>query len=393
MVFRKKPQPKVYPTPYTQEVAQSTINWVLRTLPDDWGKISGQIIDSREPQEGAPADFIPTELKFKPNEANCFWEFQEGTPFRGQDAIKEWIEVRIQALEDTERMKMLLIGMAGCGKTTFAWIVAKYLIEKRGGRFFELLPSQIGTLADLVRFVDGLQPYDVVFIDEVHQIVENLGGEPLFHILQDTHTPVLKVGGRDIAVDPTVTWLAATTDPGRMDKTTGGALRRRFNPIVRFEPPTVDTLVEILQDQRVPIDTVAALEIAERSNGLPWGALLIYNEARAYAKVAGDQEITLDHALRALNALRLDANGLNADDRAIIMTLLQTTPTTLRDGTVLYKMAKSGLAEIAGVDPGTFEQQVQPKLLKAGYLTVRGGMCLTPRAIFEYGHLMTEEGL
>lgn len=352
--------------------------WARAMVPEDWIKLTLGQMDGEK--------FTPTELVVKPGEPTCFFEGEEGIPFRGQDVAKELIDTTIETLRPGERFKVLLVGAAGTGKTTLAWISARRLIERRGGRFFEILATQIAKLDDLARFVETLEDNDIVFLDEIHIIPENIGVEPLLHILADTGEPRLKIGTSQLLVPPSVSWIGATTDPGRMDRTTGGALRRRFDPIVRLEALRLEDMVAILQDRPFPIDDMAALDIAERSNQLPWHALSIYDTASRVAMREGSDKIYMEHAMAAFRLLKLDEHGLNADDYAVLRTLLRS-PVSMASGELRYRMAMSGLCAASGVDEATYRSQVQPKLLRAGLLQTVGGQSLTDKAIREYGWL------
>lgn len=367
---------KTVPYDPHRSMNERTEAWVRSYLPDDWVEISRSILGLDQGEEKAQEGliFVPTPMVFKDGEPTCFWPNEGGTPFRGQERVKDWLHVVIETLEEEERFKRLVVGMAGIGKTALCWIIAKYLIDRRGGRFFEILPSQIETVDALGNLLKQLQPQDVVFMDEVHQIAEGIGGEPLFHVLGDTGESRFKYKGEQWIIPPNVHWLAATTDYGEMDSTTGGALIRRMEPVTRLDPPTTEDLVAIIGD-RYEVEDAAALEVAERSNGLPWQALLIIKEAQYKKRYDRATEIEFEHVMWAFDKLGIDANGLNPDDRAVMSILL---------GAPDFKMAKSGLCQISGVDPKTFEKRVQPKLLKMGLIRVRGGMMLTEKALEGY---------
>lgn len=338
--------------------------------------------------------FTPTTLEFPPDTPSVFYEHEAGVPYRGQEGIKKRIDVKIQAMGSKDRFKALLLGPAGLGKTTLAWIIASRIQQHRAsqglppGRFFEILPNQINGKEELDLFVQQLQDYDIVFIDEIHVLKDAVGVEPLFHALADTGTPRYPLGQGQgwIPIPPTVSWIGATTDPGKMDDTNGGALRRRLYPELVLTPPSLDSLAQILMDQDMPIEKEAAFEIAQRSGGLPWQAIEIYKEARDLAKVMGDSQITKDHTKEAFDALQLDHRGLLPEDRAVLRALLRA-PYKLANGTVRYRMSETALCAVVGIDRTTYKQKVQGKLLGMGYLSTIGGQSLTEKALDDYGHL------
>lgn len=385
MFFRRKPSPF--------DGCTRDPNW--RNAPLVSNAVHNYLANFTPAATAAPeSQFKPTELAFKPGEPNVLFAEQGGIEFVGNELQKKRLFIKSHALRQEERFKTLLVGTAGTGKTSLAWIVADMLLKRQGhGRFFEVLSSQLGTLDQLADFCRQLEPGDVVFIDEIHTVASTIGVEPLLHVLADTGQPRLKYGGSEIRLPSPVHWIGATTDLGQMDRTTGGALRRRFDPIIRLETPDVDQLVSMLESRGetdMPIDREAAYEIAERSNGLPWQALSIYWEACQYARFENDDEVTMAHTMDALTTMELDAQGLGPDDRAIIEVLLNS-PVTMASGEVKFRMAQGGLCASSGVDPEIYRIQVQPKLMRKGLLNTQGGQCLTEKAVREYGHLKHEE--
>jgi holliday junction DNA helicase RuvB len=385
--------------PNTTRIAEKMARSTMRQMPHDYPAVFRERHDlgSAEQMHGV---FAPTTLCFTAEQPNCFYADEGGVPFRGQDSAKEWLDLKIKAMDTNSRIKILVTGPAGTGKTTLMWIVAHRIMQermKRGipledQRFFELLPNQFQKKTDFDPFVRQLQPWDIVFVDEVHVLKDAIGAEPLFHTLADTGKPRYPLGQGEgwLDVPPTVCWLTATTDPGRMDDTTGGALRRRLEPEIRLEDPSVETLVSILHDQAMPIHPDAAFDLAYRSGGLPWQALLVYQQARDVAVVDGSSMIYPSHGKRACEIMGLDEKGLSREDRAVIKVLLQTPYTMVTNGEVRYRMAESALCAASGVDPKTYGSRVKPKLMRNGYLTTTGGQCLTQKALDDYFYLKEE---
>jgi hypothetical protein len=57
----------------------------------------------------------------------------------------------------------------------------------------------------------------------------------------------------------------------------------------------------------------------------------------------------------------------------------------MADGTLVYRMSEPALTAASGIDGPTFKERIQPKLLRLGFLTVRGGQMLTDKALARYG--------
>lgn len=350
----------------------------------------GMQSELRPQKEDLPEESRITEtvLRFADGQPSCFEEDEGGVPFRGQERVKRELEVTIGTLGANERFKALLTGPAGTGKTTLAWIIADRIRTRHQalgitpGKFYELLPSQVNTKAELDQFMKALRSYDIVFVDEIHILKSNVGAEPLYHTLDDTGVPRYPLGNGEgwIDVPVTVSWIGATTEPGELDDTTGGALRRRLSPELRLDAPDLRALIQIIEDQTVEVEHDAAVEIAMRSGGLPWQVINLYNTARKTAQFTGEDIITFECALDTFDMVGVDQYGLFTEDRTIINTLL-SSPSKLRTGEVRYKMSETALCAAAGVDRNTYKQIVQPRLMRLGCLTTVGGQCLTEKAV------------
>lgn len=338
--------------------------------------------------------YPPTELVFDKHQPSVFYEFEPGIPYRGQENAKQRIDTRIGGMQKGERMKFLFTGPAGTGKTSLAWVVALRIkirqmqLTQTMGRFFEVLPSQIENKEQLDAFMRQLKEQDIVFIDEVHILKNAVGAEPLYHVLADTGNPRYPLGNGDgwLDVSPSISWLTATTEPGALDDTTGGALRRRLEPEIALVPPSVDDLAAIVQDQDMPIHRDAAYAVAERSGGLPWQALLVYSEARALTLCKNEDEITEPQVDKAFEVMGIDENGLLPEDRKIL-TVLFSVSHRLSNGRIVHRMNEGALCAASGVDRNTFKGRIQPKLMRLGLLTTVGGQTLTERGIADYAHL------
>jgi Holliday junction DNA helicase RuvB len=132
---------------------------------------------------------------------------------------------------------LLASGIAGIGKTSLAKLVASNL--KVG--YVEL--SGVITLKEAQAAVKVLQPRDVLFIDEIHRMVQRGKGnaEWLLHLLQDS---VLMTPIGPIQVPP-ITVIAATTDVGKLPAT----ITSRFPIKPQLVPYSTEEATEIAATQ------------------------------------------------------------------------------------------------------------------------------------------------
>jgi len=117
---------------------------------------------------------------------------------------------------------------------------------------------------------------------------------------------------------------------------------------------------------KVEIQEQAAFEIARRSRGTPRIANLLLRRVRDFAQIKGNGTITLEIAKYALEALNVDAHGLDEMDNRIISAIIEK-----------FKGGPVGLTTIAtavGEEAGTIEEVYEPYLIMQGFLkrTPRG---------------------
>jgi Holliday junction DNA helicase RuvB len=110
----------------------------------------------------------------------------------------------------------------------------------------------------------------------------------------------------------------------------------------------------------------AAIEIAGRSRGTPRIANALLRRVRDFAQIKGNGNITIQIAKYALEALNVDAHGLDEMDNKILLTIIEK----FKGGPV----GISTLATAVGENAETIEEVYEPFLIQEGFImrTPRG---------------------
>ena len=287
--------------------------------------------------------------------------------FTGQDRILENLKIFVEAANQRSEAldHVLLHGPPGLGKTTLAHIIANELnsgIKVSSGPVLE-------KPGDLAGLLTNLEDGDVLFIDEIHRLSPVIE-EYLYSAMEDyTIDIVLDTGPNarsvQIGINP-FTLIGATTRSGLLT----APLRARFGITARLEYYDTDLLSSIVERSsdilKVPIDHKAAVEIAGRSRGTPRIANALLRRTRDFAQIKGDGTISLNIAKTALEALNVDARGLDEMDNRILAAIIDK-----------FKGGPVGIGTIATAvseEAGTIEEVYEPFLIKEGFLqrTARG---------------------
>jgi Holliday junction DNA helicase RuvB len=298
--------------------------------------------------------------------------------FVGQDRVRRQLELVLAGARRRGQAAdhVLLSGAPGLGKTTLAAIVAAEV----GARFRATSGPAIERPGDLAAILTGLEPGDVLFLDEIHRLPRTVE-EVLYPAMEDFQLDIVVgkgPGARSIRLDlPRFTLVGATTRTGLI----ASPLRDRFGfaaQLEHYEPSELRTIVERsarLLDVR--LDDAAATEIASRSRGTPRIANRLLRRVRDYADVEGDGTVDLAVARAALEVFDVDELGLDRLDRRVLEALVDR----FGGGPVGLATLATAVAE----EPDTVEDAVEPFLLRCGLLhrTPRGRVATTGA----YAHL------
>lgn len=302
----------------------------------------------------------------------------------GQRDLKNNLKVFVGAakLRDESLDHVLLYGPPGLGKTTMSMIIA----NEMGTSIKITTGPSIEKTGDLVAILTALEPGDVLFIDEIHRL-NKVVEEILYPAMEDFCVDVVigkEASTRSVRIDlPPFTLVGATTRAGDLS----APLRDRFGIISKLEYYNVEDLSAIIHRTSkvygIEMDDEAMVELAKRSRGTPRIANRLFRRVRDFAQYNGDEVITKERTVEALQRLKVDELGLDDVDQKYLLGIIHR----FQGGPV----GVEALAASIGEEPLTLEDVYEPYLLQTGLIkrTPRGRV-VTQKA-YDHFHILREE--
>ncbi len=311
----------------------------------------------------------PSNENFSPEELEVEQKLRPITfdDFTGQEQVLDNLKIFVQAanLRNEALDHTLFHGPPGLGKTTLAYILSNELevgIKVTSGPVLD-------KPGDLAGLLTNLEERDVLFIDEIHRL-SPIVEEYLYSAMEDYKIDIMIESGPNartvqINLSP-FTLIGATTRSGLLT----APMRARFGISSRLSYYETDLLTTIVQRSAkildVPISMEASIEIAGRSRGTPRIANALLRRVRDFAQIKGDGNIDIKIAKYALEALNVDAHGLDEMDNKILSTIIDK----FKGGPVGITTLATAVSESAE----TIEEVYEPFLIQQGFImrTPRG---------------------
>ena len=311
----------------------------------------------------------PTNENFSPEELDVEKQLRPLSfeDFTGQDQVLENLKIFTQAanLRGEALDHTLFHGPPGLGKTTLAHILANELnvgIKVTSGPVLD-------KPGDLAGLLTNLDERDVLFIDEIHRL-SPIVEEYLYSAMEDYKIDIMIESGpnaRTVQINlAPFTLVGATTRSGLLT----APMRARFGISSRLQYYNTELLTTIVQRSaailKMPITMEAAIEIAGRSRGTPRIANALLRRVRDFAQIKGDGNIDIKIAKFALEALNVDAHGLDEMDNKILTTIIDK----FKGGPVGITTLATAVSESSE----TIEEVYEPFLIQQGFImrTPRG---------------------
>ncbi len=297
--------------------------------------------------------------------------------FVGQAPVRENLSIAMEAsrIRGEPLDHVVIYGPPGLGKTTLANIIA----NEMGAAIKVTSGPAVERASDIASILTGLQPNDVLFIDEIHRLNRAVE-EVMYSAMEDFFLSWvvgkgLSARNINLRINP-FTLVGATTRYSLIS----APLRDRFGSVFRldyYNDEDMETVVNRSSSiMGIDADADGLHEVAVRSRGTPRIANRLLRRARDYALVKADNRITGSVARDSLDRLGVDSRGLDETDHRLLTNIIDK----FNGGPVGLDTLAASLSE----DTSTVMEVLEPFLLQQGFLerTPRGRVAT--RLAYEY---------
>ena len=297
--------------------------------------------------------------------------------FVGQPQVRENLSIAMQAakMRGEALDHVVIYGPPGLGKTTLANIIA----HEMGSTIKVTSGPAVERASDIASILTGLQPNDVLFIDEIHRLNRAVE-EVMYSAMEDFFLSWvvgkgLSARSINLRINP-FTLVGATTRYSLIS----APLRDRFGSVFRLDYYSDEDMETVVRRSArilgMEADDEGLREVAIRSRGTPRIANRLLRRARDYALVKADNRITGPVARESLDRLGVDARGLDETDHRLLTNIIHK----FNGGPVGLDTLSASLSE----DTSTVMEVLEPFLLQQGFLerTPRGRVAT--RLAYEY---------
>ena len=322
--------------------------------------------------------------------------------FIGQENLKQQVKICIIGARRRGETfpHSLLHGPPGFGKTSLAHII---IDKMKANNQITLIGGSLDGFDSLASIIKSINPYDVLFIDEVHRIKPKLQ-EALYPIF-DSHVFYMKDEETDEIIThhmPPFTILAATTEVGTLSR----PFRDRFRNIWAMTNYNAQEMEKIIEQnvRKLELESEKGVNkyIANRCKLTPRLANRLLFQIRdvLHSSEEFDDDMDIDEILEneanlptfitkdiaksSLDLSGIDDNGFDKDDRTILSVMKQSF-----DG---KPVGIEVLGRTTNIDAQTIKTVHEPYLLQSGYVSIQAkGRGLTTRGTLAAIGIIAEE--
>ncbi|WP_041069026.1 Holliday junction branch migration DNA helicase RuvB [Candidatus Ishikawella capsulata] len=295
----------------------------------------------------------------------------------GQPHLIKQMEIFIKAakMRGEALDHLLIFGPPGLGKTTLANVVANEMKVN----FRVTSGPVLYKPGDLAAILTNIEPYDILFIDEIHRLSPILK-ELLYPAMEDYQLDIIIGEGpaaRSIKIKlPPFTLIGATTRAGSLIT----PFRDRFGIIQHIDfysdIDLKDIVIRSAINLGVKISDLSAMEIAQRSRGTPRIANRLLRRVKDFAEVYAQGNMSNDIVTQALETLNVDSKGFNHMDRKLLGAIINN----FTGGPV----GLDNLAVTIGEAKEIIEDVIEPYLIQKGFIQRTSRGRIATQSAFSY---------